>query len=112
MSGNRWRFSAVVDDYMQSRYAGDEALCKLRVTSRSVKVEGRLTFLPKDIVLIDVEAPASFIDRFKKSPNQTAIAKVLLAKHLREINQATEKAGVSSIVGWTSVLAGDVKSDD
>lgn len=112
MSGNKWRFSAVVDDYMQSRYSGDEALCKLRVTSPSIKVEGRLTFLPKDIVMIDVEAPAAFLDRFKKSPNQTAIAKVLLAKHLREINPMTDKSVSPSIVGWSSTLAGEVKTDD
>jgi hypothetical protein len=112
MSGNRWRFSAVAETYMQSRYSGDETLCKVRVTAPKVRVEGRLTFQPKDIVMIDVEAAPAFLDRFKKSPNQVAIAKVLLSKHLKEINQVANKAGAASIVGWVSTLQGALKNDE
>jgi len=112
MSANRWRFSAVAEEYMQSRYSGDEALCKLRVTAPKIKVEGRMSFPPKDIVVIDVEAAPAFLDRFKKSPNQMAIAKVLLAKHLKEVNQVSEKAGQASITGWISTLQGDLGNDD
>jgi hypothetical protein len=112
MSNNRWRFSAVAEAYMRSRYSGDEALCKVRVTSPKIKVEGRLTFQPKDIVVIDLEASPTLLDRFKKSPNQAAIAKVLLSKHLKEINEIADKAGSASIVGWISTLRGDLKNDD
>lgn len=112
MSANRWRFSAVAEDYMQSRYSGDEALCKLRVTAPKVRVEGRMSFQPKDIVMIEVEAAPAFLDRFKKSPNQMAIAKVLLAKHLNEVNQLPEKGGKASIMGWISTLQGDLGNDD
>jgi hypothetical protein len=113
MSNNRWRFSAVAEAFMRSRYSGDEALCKVRVTARKIKVEGRLAFQPKDIVLIDLEASPAFLDRFKKSPNQAAIAKVLLSKHLKEINEiADKKTGSASIVGWISTLRGALKNDD
>jgi hypothetical protein len=112
MSGNRWRFSAVAEAYMQSRYSGEEALCKLRVTAPNVRVEGRLTFQPKDIVMIDVETHPTFLDRFKKSPNQAAIAKVLLAKHLKEINLLEDKSGSALIAGWSSTLRGDIKNDE
>lgn len=112
MSNNRWRFSAVAEAYMRSRYAGDEALCKVRVTAHEVKVEGRLTFQAKDIVMIDFDASPDFFDRFKKSPNQAAIAKVLLSKHLKEINEIADKAGSASIVGWISRLQGDLRNDD
>jgi len=112
LSNNRWRFSAVAEAYMRSRYSGDEALCKVRVTSPNVRVEGRLTFQPKDIVIIDLQASPAFIDRFKKSPNQAAIAKVLLSKHLKEINEIVDKAGSGTIVGWISTLRGDLKNDD
>ncbi|MFB6458631.1 hypothetical protein [Bradyrhizobium tunisiense] len=112
ISGNRWRFSAVAEAYMQSRYSGDEALCKLRVNAPSIRVEGRLSFQPKDIVMIDVEAQPAFLDRFKKSPNQAAIAKVLLAKHLKEINLLEDKSGSASIAGWSSTLRGDIKNDE
>lgn len=112
IANNRWLFSAVAEAYMQSRYSGDEALCKMRVTAPNVSVEGRLTFQPKDIVLIDVEAHPTFLDRFKKSPNQAAIAKVLLAKYLKEINLLEEKRGAASIASWCSTLRGEVKSDE
>jgi hypothetical protein len=112
MSGNRWRFSAVAQAFMQSRYSGDEALCKVRVNGPTVKVEGRLTFQPKDIVIVDVETSPVFLDKFKKSPNKAAIAKVLLSRHLKEINPLADKGGTASIVGWISNLRGDVKHDD
>jgi hypothetical protein len=112
VSNNRWRFSAVAEAYMRSRYSGDEALCKVRVTGSKIKVEGRLTFQPKDIVMIALEASPAFLDRFKKSPNHAAIAKVLLSKHLKEINEIPDKAGSASIVGWISTLRGDLKNDD
>lgn len=112
MSANRWRFSAVAEAYMQSRYSGDDALCKLRVTGAKVRVEGRLSFQPKDIAIIDAEAAPAFLDRFKKSPNQAAIAKVLLAKHLKEVNQLSDKSGTGAIVGWISTLRGDLDNDD
>lgn len=112
MSGNRWRFSAVAQAYMQSRYSGEEALCKLRVNAPNIRVEGRLSFQPKDIVMIEVEAQPAFLDRFKKSPNQTAIAKVLLAKHLKEVNVLADPGTSPSIVGWCSTLQGDVKNDE
>ncbi|WP_156042065.1 hypothetical protein [Bradyrhizobium sp. URHD0069] len=112
MSGNRWRFSAVAEAYMQSRYSGDETLCKLRVNAPNIRVEGRLAFQPKDIVMIDVEAQPALLDRFKKSPNQTAIAKVLLARHLKEINLLEDKSGATSIAGWCSTLQGVVKNDE
>lgn len=112
MSNNRWRFSAVAEAFMRSRYSGDEALCKIRITARKVKVEGRLTFQPKDIVMIDLDASPAFLDRFKKSPNQAAIAKVLLSKHLKEINEIADTPGSASIAGWISTLRGDLKNDD
>jgi hypothetical protein len=112
MSNNRWRFSAVAEAYMQSRYSGDETLCKVHVTEPNIKVEGRLAFQPKDIVMIEVDAHPTFLDRFKKSPNQAAIATILLAKHLKEINLLEDKSGSASIVGWCSTLRGDVKNDE
>jgi hypothetical protein len=112
MSGNRWRFSAVAQAYMQSRYSGDETLCKMRVKGAAVRVEGRLSFQPKDIYLVDVESPSPLLELFKRSPNQAAIAKILLAKHLKEINPISDKAGPSLIVGSVSVLHGEIKNDD
>jgi hypothetical protein len=108
LSGNRWRFSAVSDSFMQSRYAGHEALCKIQVTGATVRVDGRLSFQPKDIVIVDIECiSTSLLDSFKKSPNKTAIAKVLLSKHLKEINPISERAS-GAIIGWVSSLKGDV----
>lgn len=112
MSNNRWRFSAIAEAFLRSRYSGDEALCKIRVTARKIKVEGRLTFQPKDIVVIDLEASPAFLDRFRKSPNQAAIAKVLLSKHLKEINEIADKTGSASIAGWISTLRADLKNAD
>jgi hypothetical protein len=112
LSNNRWRFSAIAEAYMQSRYSGDETLCKMRVTAPKIRVEARLTFQPKDIAIIEVEAAPALLDRFKKSPNQAAIAKVLISKHLKEINQTAYRAWSSSIVGWVSTLEGDLKDDD
>jgi hypothetical protein len=112
MSGNRWRFSAVAEAHMQSRYSGDEALCKMHITAPKVRVQGRLTFQPKDIIMIDLVAAPVFLDRFKKSPNQAAIAKVLLSKHLKAVNQLDDGIGSASIVGWISTLYGDLKNDD
>jgi hypothetical protein len=112
ISGNRWRFSAVAQAYMQSRYSGDESLCKVRVKGTSVKVEGRLNFQPKDIYLVDVDSSSSLLERFKRSPNQAAIAKILLSKHLKEINPISDKAGPSLIVGSISTLRGEIKNDD
>ncbi|MGY4317563.1 hypothetical protein [Bradyrhizobium sp. JR3.5] len=77
MSGNKWRFSAVGEDFMQSRYSGSEALCKLKVTAPSIAVEAQLSFHPKDLAIIDVETTSqSLLDNWKRSPNKTAIAKV------------------------------------
>jgi hypothetical protein len=112
LSNSRWRFSAVAEAYMQSRYSGDETLCKMRVTAPKIRVEARLTFQPKDIAIIELEAAPALLDRFKKSPNQAAIAKVLISKHLKEINQTAYRAWSSSIVGWVSTLEGDLKDDD
>jgi hypothetical protein len=112
ISGNRWRFSAVAHAYMQSRYSGDEALCKLRIKGATVRVEGRLCFQPKDIYLVEVESSPALLERFKRSPNQAAIAKILLSKHLKEINPISDKAGPSLIVGSVSTLRGEIKNDD
>lgn len=91
---------------MQSRYSGHESLCKIEVSGLPVQVEGRLSFQPKDILIIDVECPSAWWDRLKKSPNQLAVAKVLLAKHLKEINRLADKQS-GAIVGSLSVLKGD-----
>jgi len=108
LSGNRWRFSSVSDTFMESRYSGSEALCKLKVTAPSIKVEGKLSFQPKNIVIVDVECTStSLLDSLRKSPNKLAIAKVLLSKHLKEINPLLEKTS-GSIVGWISNLKGDL----
>ena len=40
---------------MQSRYSGGDALCKMKITSTSVNVEGKLSFYPKDLTIIDVD---------------------------------------------------------
>jgi hypothetical protein len=107
LSGNRWRFTSIGGHYMRSRYSGEEALCKINVTSSSVKVEGKLSFYPKDITIIDVECSSpSLFESWKKSPNKAAIAKVIVAKHLRELNPL-DNIGVP-IVGWVSVLRGDL----
>lgn len=108
ISGNRWRFSCVAEGFMQSRYSGHEALCKIQVKAPSIRVDGRLSFQPKDIVIVDIECPsASLLDRFKKSPNRAAMAKVLLSKHLKEINPISERPG-GPIVGCISTLKGDI----
>jgi hypothetical protein len=108
ISNNRWKFSSVAEGFMQSRYSGHEALCKIEVKAPNVRVDGRLTFQPKDIVIVDVEcASTALLERFRKSPNKAAIAKVLLAKHLREINPLPERAG-AAITGCISTLKGDI----
>ncbi|KZD22932.1 hypothetical protein [Tardiphaga robiniae] len=112
MSGNRWRFSAVAQAYMHSRYSGDEALCRIKIKTSPVSVEGRLSFQPKDICIVDVETPPAFLDRLRSSPNKTAIAKLLLLKHLREINPLTEKADAGVVIGCVSTLRGEIKSED
>jgi hypothetical protein len=107
LSGNRWRFSSIGDDFMQSRYSGGDALCKLKITSTSVNVEGKLSFYPKDLTIIDVTcASPSLLDSWKKSPNKAAIAKVLVAKYLRGLNPL-DKLG-TPVVGWVSMLKGDL----
>jgi hypothetical protein len=107
LSGNRWRFSSIGEEFMQSRYAGGEALCKLKITSSTVKVEGKLSFYPKDLTIIDVECTSpSLLDSWKKSPTKAAIAKVLLAKHLRTLNPV-ENLG-APIAGGVSILKGDI----
>jgi hypothetical protein len=107
LSGNRWRFSSVGEDFMQSRYAGGEALCTIKITSASVKIEGKLCFYPKDLTIIDVECTSpSLLDSWRKSPTKTAIAKVLIAKHLRGLNPF-DNLGVP-IAGGVSVLKGDL----
>lgn len=107
LSGNRWRFSSIGEDFMQSRYAGGEALCKMKITSTSVNIEGKLSFYPKDITIIDVECSSpSLLDSWRKSPNKAAIAKVLLAKHLRALNPIDKVA--NPIVGWVSSLKGEL----
>ena len=112
LSGNRWRFSSVAQTHMQSRYAGDEALCKVRVKTSPIDVEGRLSFQPKDIRIIDVEAPTALLDRFKMSPTKVAIAKILLMKHLQEINPITERGEAAVVVGCISKLRGEIKGED
>ncbi|RED38031.1 hypothetical protein BJ123_105110 [Rhodopseudomonas thermotolerans] len=111
MPGNRWQFSATSDNYMQSRYCGDESLCKMTVTAPTITITGTLAFQPKDIVIVDLEAPQTIFDRLKRSPNKIAIARLLLARHLREINQIPEKTASSSIIGWISTLTGRLSSD-
>jgi hypothetical protein len=103
LSGNRWRFTAIHSDYMQSRYLGDETLCKIQLNSASAQIEGQLTFFPKDLFLIDIEEEGrQFLDLFRRSPTRSAIAKVLLAKHLRQLNSLAEGGG--EIVGSIATL--------
>jgi hypothetical protein len=106
LSRNRWRFSSVGEDFLQSRYAGGEPLCKIKITSASVKIEGKLSFYPKDLTIIDTECTStSLLDSWRKSPTKAAIAKVLVAKHLKGLNP-DDNLG-RPIAGGVSVLKGD-----
>jgi hypothetical protein len=107
LSDNRWKFTAVHCDYMQSRYLGDETLCKLQITSKQARVEGHLLFLPKDLFLIDGDDGGwPFLDVLRRSPNKTAIAKILLAKHLRQMNPLPDGGG--PIIGSVSTLTAEL----
>ena len=107
LSGNRWRFSSVGEDFLQSRYAGGEPLCKIKITSASVTIEGKLSFYPKDLTIIDVECTSpSLLESWRKSPTKAAIAKILVAKHLRALNPVDNLC--VPIAGGISVLKGDV----
>lgn len=112
MPNSKWRFSSVASNHMQSRYSGDEALCKILVQSSPMQIEGRLSFQPKDIVIVDVDSPPAFLDRFRASPNKAAVAKVLLARYLKEVNELPEAGEPAQIVGSLSVLRGEIKSDE
>jgi hypothetical protein len=103
LSGNRWRFTAVHCDYMQSRYLGDETLCTILLEEETAQVEGQLTFYPKDLFLIDIEDEGrQLLNLFGRSPNKSAIARALLAKYLRQLNPLTEGGG--EIVGSIATL--------
>jgi hypothetical protein len=110
LSGNRWRFTAIHSEYMQSRYLGDETLCNIQLNSEKVRVEGHLSFFPKDLFLIDSEDDGrQLMDIFRRAPNRSAIAKVLLAKHLRALNSLSE--GTGEIVGSVAILEAE-KNDE
>lgn len=88
LPGQRWQFSAIGHHFLQSKYAGDEALCAVQCLDDDVRIAGALSFYPKDIFIVDTQDEArSVFDRFKKSPNRTAIAQVLLSKHLKQMNE-------------------------
>jgi hypothetical protein len=72
-----------------------------------VTIEGKLSFYPKDLTIIDVECTSpSLLDTWRKSPTKAAIAKILVAKHLRGLNPVDNLGG--PIAGGVSVLKGDL----
>jgi hypothetical protein len=109
LSGNRWEFSAVGPEIMRSRYSGDETLCKVEITSSKFKITGNFSFFPKDLFIIEGECRSGgFADMFRRSPNKVALAQVLLAKHLRELNPSSpDRSG--PIRGCVATVEGDVK---
>lgn len=107
VAGNRWEFSALGDQILVSKYTGDEPICKIVVSSKQFKVIAELYFFAKDIVILDGEANGKkLLDFLSKSPNKSAIAKILLAKNLRDMNDPAKGASQISgaIVGSRSLI--------
>jgi len=94
LAGNRWQFSAVGADYLKSRYSGDQTLCTIDTKDKNARLIARLSFTPMYICILDVTSSGNRLTEvFRASPTKTALAKVLLAKHLREPNTAPDSTG-------------------
>lgn len=93
-AGRKWRFSDLISNALQGKYEPHEHLCKISVLPPAKRghVVARMFFYPKDIVLDVHEVNKKLSERiFKDRPNNVAVAKALLGKHLRALNPTDEK---------------------
>lgn len=108
LSGNRWIFSALDQQVLLSKMAGDEPLCKIVLTSDVSKIVAELSFFPKHVTIFDGEAKGTRISEwFSRSPSRAAVAKTLLAKQLRKLNTKTSSLQADDgggIIGARSIL--------
>lgn len=86
LTNNRWQVSDVLGQSLFGQYAPEDHLCKIEFGGTYGSVKALLQFYPRDLRLTPDESGGISATLFKSKPNNVAVAKILLARHVGKLN--------------------------